>query len=194
MIIQINATVCAAVNHRGQSQYKIAGNEQRRRGREERKGPVTREARNYGRVAETPVLQVTTVRRCLRLRLFKSPKMAAVLVGRNLLADQAGCPQLATSWRMRGEAQQLYLKPRHDRCGSGLQNRSPLLSMALEPAIQVKAPGRIVPDAPPTFSCPAALCLIRVGVARFPVRRRCSRCRALALRGPSGRQHICDSG
>ena len=43
MIIQINATVCAAVNHRDGRQHKIAGSDQLRRCRDVGKGASDRE-------------------------------------------------------------------------------------------------------------------------------------------------------
>jgi hypothetical protein len=42
MIIQINATVCAAVDHGGGGQFKIAGRGQRDEMQEARKGAVSR--------------------------------------------------------------------------------------------------------------------------------------------------------
>jgi hypothetical protein len=58
MIIQINATVCAAVDHGEGEQLKIAGRDQRKWRREIRKGAVTRRDNKSESVAEVPVLVV----------------------------------------------------------------------------------------------------------------------------------------
>jgi hypothetical protein len=60
--------VCAAVNHGGNRQYKIAGRRQRQEEKAVAKWGVSREARNSERVAKMTVLARVRLGRAGRLR------------------------------------------------------------------------------------------------------------------------------
>jgi len=85
MIIKINATVCADMDHGEDRRHKIAGSDQRAESREGRKDGDSLGRRKFGSLAEALVLQAMTVRRCcdgLWTALFHSSGLS--LLRRNL--------------------------------------------------------------------------------------------------------------